>query len=169
MTYLSIVLSPKSCFINFVFRFSGHFESDLSDSGAVRWSSTPIRPTHQRALPGCAESTVDNNSYQWVTLGTNFATGGATTDSVLAGRSGRAGGALSSIEAERMVGSGRHQAHSMRQSAGTTMVCVTWRHVSRSTCHRVNPYENKRWGKIFEGEIAETPNLQVKCALVWNT
>ena len=33
----------------------------------------------------------------------------------------------------------------------------------------MNPYENKRWGKIFKGEIAETPNLQGKCALVWNT
>ena len=42
-------------------------------------------------------------------------------------------------------------------------------HVARSTCRRVNPYENKRWGKIFEGEIAETPNLQGTCALVWNT
>ena len=42
-------------------------------------------------------------------------------------------------------------------------------HVARSTCHRVNPYENKRWGNIFQGEIAETPNLQGKCALVWNT
>ena len=39
-------------------------------------------------------------------------------------------------------------------------------HVARSTCHRVNPYENKRWGKIFEGDIAETPNMQGKCALV---
>ena len=106
---------------------------------------------------------------QWVTLGTNFATGGATTHSVPAGRSGRAGGVLSSIAAERMVGSGREQAHSMRQSAGTTMICVPWRHMSRDTCRRVNPYENKRWGKILEGEIAETPNLQGKCALVWNT
>ena len=41
-------------------------------------------------------------------------------------------------------------------------------HVARSTCRRVNPYENKRWGKIFEGEIAEIPKLQGKCALVWN-
>ena len=80
---------------------------------------------------------------KWVTLGTNFATGGATTDSVPAGRSGRASGALSSKAAERMVGSGRDQAHSMRQSAGTTMVCVTWRHVSRGTFH-VPPREPLR-------------------------
>ena len=39
--------------------------------------------------------------------------------------------------------------------------------VARSTCRGVNPYENKRWN-FFEGEIAETPNLQGKCALVWN-
>ena len=40
--------------------------------------------------------------------------------------------------------------------------------MARSTCHRVNPYENKSWGKIFEGDIAETPNLEGKCALVWD-
>ena len=33
----------------------------------------------------------------------------------------------------------------------------------------MNPYENNRWGKIFEGEVAETPNLQDTCALVWHT
>ena len=57
------------------------------------------------------------------------------------------------------------------------MACVTWRyvprgatcHVARATCRRVNPYENKRWGKIFEWEVAETPNLQGTCALVWHT
>ena len=38
----------------------------------------------------------------------------------------------------------------------------------RATCRRVNPYENKRWGKIFEGEVAETPNLQGKFAPVWH-
>ena len=44
------------------------------------------------------------------------------------------------------------------------------RHVAlRATCRRVNPYENKRWGKIFEGEVAETPSLQGTCALVWHT
>ena len=70
-----------------------------------------------------------------------------------------------------MVGSGRDQAHSMRQSAGTTMVCVTWRHVSRGMFHMPprEPLRNKRWGKILEGEIAETPNFQGKCALVWHT
>ena len=98
-----------------------------------------------------------------------FSPGGSTTHSVPAGRSGEAGGALSSIAAERMVGSGRDQAHSMRQSTGTTMACVTWRYVPRATCRRVYPYENKRWGKIFEGEVAEIPNLQGTCALVWHT
>ena len=97
-----------------------------------------------------------------------FSLGGSTTDSVPAGRSGEAGGALSSIAAERMVGSGRDQAHSMRQSTRTTMACVTWRYMPRGTCRRVNPYENKRWGRIFEGEVAETPNLQGTCALVWH-
>ena len=67
-------------------------------------------------------------------------------------------------------------------NAGTTMT-HRWRtkrwnddasrgatcHVARSTCRRANPYENKRWGKIFEGEIAEIPNLQDMCALVWST
>ena len=44
------------------------------------------------------------------------------------------------------------------------------RHLAlRATWRRVNPYENKRWGKIFEGEVAETSNLQGICALVWHT
>ena len=72
-----------------------------------------------------------------------FSLGGSTTDSVPAGRSGEAGGALSSIAAERMVGSGRDQAHSMRQCTGTTMACVTWRYVPRGTCH-VPPREPLR-------------------------
>ena len=98
---------------------------------------------------------------QWVTLGTNFATGGATTDSVLAGRSGRAGGALSSIAAERMVGSGRDQAHSMRQSAGTTMVCVTWRHVSRGTFHVPprEPLRKQELGQNFRRRDRRDPKL----------
>ena len=120
---------------------------------------------------------------KWV-MSKLFSLGGSTTDSVPAGRSGEAGGALSSIAAERMVGSRRDQAHSMRQSTSTTMACVTcakaparrWHasrgatcHVARATCRRVNTYENKRWGKIFEWEVAETPNLQGTCALVWHT
>ena len=44
------------------------------------------------------------------------------------------------------------------------------RHVALcATCRRVNPYENNRWDKIFEEEVAETPNLQGTCALVWHT
>ena len=108
---------------------------------------------------------------QWV-MSKLFSLGGSTTDSVPAGRSGEAGEALSSIAAERMVGSGRDQAHSMRQSTSTTMACVTWRYVPRGTCH-VPPREplrkNKRWEKFFEWEVAETPNLQGTCALVWHT
>ena len=64
-----------------------------------------------------------------------FSPGGSTTDSVLGGRSGGAGGAISSTAAERMVGSGRDQAHSMRQGTGTKMACVTWRYVPRGTCY----------------------------------
>ena len=79
---------------------------------------------------------------QWV-MSKLFSLGGSTTDSVPAGRSGEEGGALSSIAAERMVGSGRDQAHSMRQSTGTTMACVTWRFVPRGTCH-VPPREPLR-------------------------
>ena len=65
----------------------------------------------------------------------------ATTDSVPAGRNGGAGEALSSIAAERMA------------------------------CHVPprEPLRKRALGKIFEEEVAETPNLQGKCALVWQT
>ena len=42
---------------------------------------------------------------------------------------------LSLIAPERKVGSGRDKHQKMRQSAGTTMAFVTWRHVPRGTCH----------------------------------
>ena len=87
--------------------------------------------------------------------------GGSTTDSVPAGRSGKAGGALSSIAAERMVGSGRDQAHSMRQSTSTTMACVTWRYVPRGTCHVPprEPLRKQALGKIFRMGGRRDPKL----------
>ena len=42
---------------------------------------------------------------------------------------------LSWIAPERMGRSGRNKHQKMRQSAGTTMAFVTWRHVPRGTCH----------------------------------
>ena len=42
---------------------------------------------------------------------------------------------LSSIAPDRRSRSGRLRSHKMRQSAGTTMAVVTWRHVSRVTRH----------------------------------
>ena len=42
---------------------------------------------------------------------------------------------LSLIAPERTVRSGRDKHQKMRQSAGTTMALVTWRHVPRGTCH----------------------------------
>ena len=42
---------------------------------------------------------------------------------------------LSLITPERMGRSGRDKHQKMRQSAGTTMAFVTWRHVPRGTCH----------------------------------
>ena len=42
---------------------------------------------------------------------------------------------LSSIAPERRSRSGRLRSQKMRQSAGTTMAMVTWRHVSRVTRH----------------------------------
>ena len=42
---------------------------------------------------------------------------------------------LSSIAPDRRSRSGRDKHQKMRQSSGTAMVCVTWRHVSRVTRH----------------------------------
>ena len=39
------------------------------------------------------------------------------------------------IAPERTVRFGRDKHQKMRQSAGTTMAFVTWRHVPRGTCH----------------------------------
>ena len=63
------------------------------------------------------------------------------------------------------------QTPKMRQSAGTTMAFVTWRHVPRGTCHvpprepLAKPY---RKDQIFERNIAETRNFQGRCTR-WDT
>ena len=76
---------------------------------------------------------------------------------------------LSLIAPDRRSRSGRDKHHSMRQSAGTTMALVTWRHVPRSTCH-VPPREplakQHELDTFFEGTVAETRNLQGRCTLV---
>ena len=53
---------------------------------------------------------------------------------------------LSSIAPDRRSRSGRDKHQKMRQSSGTTMVVVTWRHVSRVTRH-VPPRE--KYAKKF--------------------
>ena len=76
------------------------------------------------------------------------------------------------IAAERTVRFGRDKHQKMRQSAGTTMAFVTWRHVPRGTCHvpprepLAKPY---RKDQIFERNIAETRNFQGRCTPVWYT
>ena len=76
---------------------------------------------------------------------------------------------LSLIDPERLGRSGRNKHQKMRQSAGTTMAFVTWRHVPRGTCHvpprepLAKPY---RKDQIFERNIAETRNLQGTCTQV---
>ena len=76
---------------------------------------------------------------------------------------------LSLIAPDRRSRSGRDKHHSMRQSAGTTMALVTWRHVPRGTCH-VPPREplakQHELDTFFEGTVAETWNLQGRCTLV---
>ena len=75
-------------------------------------------------------------------------------------------------DAERTVRSGRDKHQKMRQSAGTTMAFVTWRHVPRGTCHvpprepLAKPY---RKDQIFERKVTETPNFQGRCTPVWYT
>ena len=57
----------------------------------------------------------------------------------------------------------------MRERSGTTMVCVTWRHVSRVTRH-VPPrkkFAKQYWlDQIFERKVAETRNFQGRCTSV---
>ena len=76
---------------------------------------------------------------------------------------------LSLIAPDRRSRSGPDKHHSMRQSAGTTMALVTWRHVARGTCH-VPPREplpkQHELDTFFEGTVAETQNLQGRCTLV---
>ena len=70
------------------------------------------------------------------------------------------------IAAERTVRFVRDKHQKMRQSAGTTMAFVTWRHVPRGTCH-VPPREPlaKQYSldKVFEKKVAETRNFQSRC------
>ena len=73
---------------------------------------------------------------------------------------------LSWITPERTVRFGRDKHQKMRQSAGTTMAFVTWRHVPRGTCHvpprepLAKPY---RKDQIFERKVTETRNFQGRC------
>ena len=79
---------------------------------------------------------------------------------------------LSLIAAERKVGSGRDKHQQMRQSAGTTMAFVTWRHVPRGTCHVPprEPLAKQYWlDQIFERNMAETWNFQGRCTPVGYT
>ena len=76
------------------------------------------------------------------------------------------------IAAERTVRSGRNKHQKMRQSAGTTMALVTWRHVPRGTCHvpprepLAKPYT---LDKVFEKKVVETRNFQGRCTPVGYT
>ena len=66
---------------------------------------------------------------------------------------------LSLIAPDRRSRSGRDRHHSMRQSAGTTMALVTWRHVARGTCHvplREPLAKQHELDTFFEGTVAET-------------
>ena len=64
------------------------------------------------------------------------------------------------------------QTPKMRQSAGTTMAFVTWRHEPRGTCHvpprepLAKPY---RKDQIFERKVTETRNFQGRCTPVGYT
>ena len=76
------------------------------------------------------------------------------------------------IAPERTVRSGRDKHQKMRQSAGTTMAFVTWRHVPRGTCHvpprgpLAKPYT---LDKVFEKKVVETRNFQGRCTPVGYT
>ena len=111
-------------------------------------------------LPNCRNNQESSWFLEWV-MSKLFSLGGSITDSVPAGRSGEAGGAFSPIAAERMVGSGRDQAHSMRQSTGTTMACVTWRYVPRGTCHMPprEPLRKQALGQNFRRGGRRDPKL----------
>ena len=79
---------------------------------------------------------------------------------------------LSLITPERMGRSGRDKHQKMRQSAGTTMALVTWRHVPRGTCHVPprEPLAKQYWlDKVFEKMVAETRNFQGRCTPVGYT
>ena len=79
---------------------------------------------------------------------------------------------LSWITPERTVRFGRDKHQKMRQSAGTTMAFVTWRHVPRGTCHVPprEPLAKQYWlDQIFERKVAETRNLQGRCTPVGYT
>ena len=79
---------------------------------------------------------------------------------------------LSLIAAERKVRSGRNKHQKMRQSAGTTMALVTWRHVPRGTCHMPTrkPLAKQYWlDKIFERKVAESRNFHCRCTPVGYT
>ena len=76
---------------------------------------------------------------------------------------------LSLIAPERTVRFGRDKHQKMRQSAGTTMAFVTWRHVPRGTCHVPprEPLAKQYWlDKVFEKKVAETRNFQGRCTPV---
>ena len=73
---------------------------------------------------------------------------------------------LSLIAPERLGRSGRDKHQKMRQSAGTTMAFVTWRHEPRGTCHVPprEPLAKQYWlDKVFEKKVAETRNFQGRC------
>ena len=48
----------------------------------------------------------------------------------------------------------------------------TWHvacHVARGTCRHVNPCQNNmRWKNMSDGGVAQSPNFQVTCSLVWH-
>ena len=70
------------------------------------------------------------------------------------------------IAPERTVRFGRDKHQKMRQSAGTTMAFVTWRHVPRGTCHVPprEPLAKQYWlDKVVEQNVAETRNFQGRC------
>ena len=76
---------------------------------------------------------------------------------------------LALIAPERMGRSGRDKHQKMRQSAGTTMAFVTWRHVPRGTCHVPprEPLAKQYWlDKVVEKKVAETRNFQGMCTPV---
>ena len=96
----------------------------------------------------------------------------ATRRTAVCGWVGMSVQGLSWITPERTVRFGRDKYQKMRQSAGTTMAFVTWRHVPRGTCH-VPPREPlaKQYSldKVFEKNVVETRNFQSRCTPVGYT